>query len=124
MPSGADGNAVARGSNVGTTQLILLGQWLEARLRFWSLGHCYSPSMDYKRRLGHRVLPRHAFLQKLRRHRGAFATVAKDDQDTGRSGGTGAATASAVDSWESGGSELNPKFLPLRDNDQFDLLVG
>ena len=28
--------------------------------------------MDYKRRLGHRVLPRAAFLAKLRCHRGSF----------------------------------------------------
>ena len=71
--SGSDGNDAALGPNVGTTQLVLLGKWLQMRgYAFWSLGHCYSPSMDYKRRLGHRVLPRAAFLAKLRCHRGSF----------------------------------------------------
>ena len=28
--------------------------------------------MDYKRKLGHRVLPRHAFLDTLKKHRGPY----------------------------------------------------
>ena len=32
----------------GTTQLVLLGLWLQARgYAFWSLGHCYSPVSEY-----------------------------------------------------------------------------
>ena len=42
------------------------------RYAFWSLGHCYSPEMDYKRQLGHRIYPREAFRQLLRQHRGPF----------------------------------------------------
>ena len=46
---------------------------LESMLQaFWSLGHCYSPEMDYKRRLGHRIYPRADFLALLHRHRGTF----------------------------------------------------
>ena len=71
---------------VGTVQLVLLGRWLEQRgYAFWSLGHCYSPEMDYKRRLGHRVLPRHAFLDRLQQVRGEF-----------RARADGAATAAAL----------------------------
>jgi len=63
----------------GTVQLVTLGKWLEHQgFAFWSLGHCYSPHMDYKRQLGHRVYPRAAFLQKLRRHRGSFSRDPKD----------------------------------------------
>ena len=59
--------------SVGTAQLVLLGRWLQARgYGFWSLGHCYSPQMDYKRQLGHRIYPRDDFRQLLRRHRGPF----------------------------------------------------
>ena len=44
---------------VGTAQLMLLGRWLRRRgYAFWSLGHCYSPEMDYKRQLGHRIYTR------------------------------------------------------------------
>merc|ERR1740138_1660325 len=58
---------------LGTAQLVLLGRWLERRgYAFWSLGHCYSPEMEYKRQLGHRIYPRTAFLALLRRHRGSF----------------------------------------------------
>lgn len=58
---------------LGTTQLVLLGRWLQQRgYAFWSLGHCYSPEMDYKRQLGHRIYPRNDFLALLREHRGAF----------------------------------------------------
>ena len=72
---------------MGTTQLVLLGRWLQARgYAFWSLGHCYSPSMDYKRRLGHRVLPRADFLRKLRRHRGPFVAVAAAGRHRDRHG--------------------------------------
>uniref|UniRef100_A0A0G4FBI0 Uncharacterized protein n=1 Tax=Chromera velia CCMP2878 TaxID=1169474 RepID=A0A0G4FBI0_9ALVE len=61
------------GVGAGTAQLLLLGLWLEERgFSFWSLGHCYSPAMDYKRRLGHRVLPREAFLERLQEVRGPF----------------------------------------------------
>merc|ERR1719399_108040 len=57
----------------GTVQLVCLGKWLERNnYAFWSLGHCYSPQMDYKRQLGHRIYPRADFLQKLREHRGSF----------------------------------------------------
>lgn len=59
--------------NSGTVQLACLGKWLErAGYAFWSLGHCYSPQMDYKRQLGHRIWPRDDFLRKLREHRGPF----------------------------------------------------
>lgn len=58
---------------LGTTQLVLLGRWLRRRgYAFWSLGHCYSPEMDYKRQLGHRIYPRNDFLALLKQHRGAF----------------------------------------------------
>lgn len=60
-------------NSVGTAQLVLLGRWLQTRgYAFWSLGHCYSPQMDYKRQLGHRIYPRDDFRQLLRRHRGPF----------------------------------------------------
>lgn len=39
---------------------------------FWSLGHCYSPELDYKRALGHRILPRWDFIRLLREYRGSF----------------------------------------------------
>ena len=62
-----------RGVGTGTMQLVLLGRWLQRRgYAFWSLGHCYSPAMEYKRQLGHRVLPREAFLAKLQLHRGTL----------------------------------------------------
>merc|ERR1712032_1466169 len=58
---------------LGFAQLVLLGRWLQRRgYAFWSLGHCYSPEMDYKRQLGHHVVPRADFLELLREHRGAF----------------------------------------------------
>mmetsp|Transcript_118410 Transcript_118410/g.264712 ORF Transcript_118410/g.264712 Transcript_118410/m.264712 type:complete len:165 (+) Transcript_118410:3-497(+) len=57
----------------GFMQLVLLGRWLRQRgYAFWSLGHCYSPEMDYKRELGHRVYPRADFLALLKQHRGNF----------------------------------------------------
>lgn len=59
----------------GTAQLVLLGRWLEHRgYAFWSLGHCYSPEMEYKRRLGHRIFPRSDFRALLAQHRGQFRT--------------------------------------------------
>ena len=62
---------VAAGS--GHVQLVCLGKWLQLKgYSFWSMGHCYSPAMDYKRQLGHRVYPRVDFLAKLKRHRGRF----------------------------------------------------
>ena len=58
---------------VGTTQLVLLGRWLQARdYRWWSLGHCYSPQLDYKRQLGQRIYDRLDFLHLLALHRGEF----------------------------------------------------
>ena len=46
---------------MGTCQLVLLGRWLQAKgFAFWSLGHCYSPEMDYKRQL---VRSSHAALE-------------------------------------------------------------
>jgi hypothetical protein len=57
----------------GTIQLVLLGRWLQqCKYSFWSLGHCYSPEMDYKRQLGHRIFPRTDFLNLLKQHRGDF----------------------------------------------------
>merc|ERR1711972_699176 len=58
---------------LGFAQLVLLGRWLQRHdFAFWSLGHCYSPQMDYKRELGHRVYPRPDFLALLEEHRGSF----------------------------------------------------
>jgi len=58
---------------LGTVQLVLLGRWLQQRgYAFWSLGHCYSPHMDYKRELGHRIYPRADFITLLKEHRGDF----------------------------------------------------
>merc|ERR1712048_1102249 len=58
---------------LGFAQLVLLGRWLQQRgYEFWSLGHCYSPEMDYKRELGHRVYPRADFLALLKQYRGSF----------------------------------------------------
>jgi len=62
---------------LGTVQLVLLGRWLQQRgYVFWSLGHCYSPGMEYKRQLGHRIYPRADFLELLDKHRGAFRRAA------------------------------------------------
>eukprot|EP00929_Paragymnodinium_shiwhaense_P081228 TRINITY_DN42472_c0_g1_i1.p1 TRINITY_DN42472_c0_g1~~TRINITY_DN42472_c0_g1_i1.p1 ORF type:complete len:403 (+),score=80.18 TRINITY_DN42472_c0_g1_i1:71-1210(+) len=62
--------------NFGTSQLVLLGRWLQQRqYAFWSLGHCYSPHMEYKRELGHRVVPRKDFLVLLKKHRGPFTNA-------------------------------------------------
>ena len=59
---------------MGTCQLVLLGRWLKLRgYAFWSLGHCYSPAMDYKRQLGHRIYTREQFRALLKRHRGVQA---------------------------------------------------
>ncbi|KAL1524355.1 hypothetical protein AB1Y20_019252 [Prymnesium parvum] len=65
--------AVRSRDGIGTAQLVLLGRWLNRKgFAFWSLGHCYSPEMDYKRQLGQRVYPRRAFLALLHQHRGPF----------------------------------------------------
>jgi hypothetical protein len=40
--------------------------------------------MDYKRQLGHRIYPRHAFLAKLKQHRGAFRPTDISNPSTGR----------------------------------------
>lgn len=58
---------------VGWIQLSCLGKWLEyKKYSFWSLGHCYSPQMEYKRQLGHRIYAREEFLQRLKLERGPF----------------------------------------------------
>jgi hypothetical protein len=57
----------------GKAQLVLLGLWLRKRgYELWSLGHCYSPQMEYKRQLGHRIWPREDFRALLKLHRGPF----------------------------------------------------
>eukprot|EP00040_Diaphanoeca_grandis_P040000 m.260901 g.260901 ORF g.260901 m.260901 type:complete len:451 (-) comp40858_c0_seq1:180-1532(-) len=57
----------------GITQLVLLGRWLQAKgYSFWSLGHCYSPELDYKRTLGQHIYERNDFLALLHRNRGPF----------------------------------------------------
>merc|ERR1711879_99086 len=58
---------------LGFAQLVLLGRWLQRHgYEFWSLGHCYSPEMEYKRELGHRIYPRADFLALLKQYRGPF----------------------------------------------------
>ncbi|CAE8624984.1 unnamed protein product, partial [Polarella glacialis] len=58
---------------VGWIQLACLGKWLEHHgYAFWSLGHCYSPQMEYKRQLGHRIFTRAEFLERLKEQRGPF----------------------------------------------------
>ena len=70
----------------GHVQLVCLGKWLQRKgYSFWSMGHCYSPEMDYKRQLGHRIYPRADFLAKLKRHRGTFRAAA--GAGAGSSGG-------------------------------------
>eukprot|EP00930_Biecheleria_cincta_P004763 TRINITY_DN105699_c0_g1_i1.p1 TRINITY_DN105699_c0_g1~~TRINITY_DN105699_c0_g1_i1.p1 ORF type:complete len:408 (+),score=63.13 TRINITY_DN105699_c0_g1_i1:45-1268(+) len=65
----------------GWLQLACLGKWLEYRgYAFWSLGHCYSPQMEYKRQLGHRIYPRADFLARLKKHTGDFRV--KDNTGT------------------------------------------
>jgi len=66
---------------VGTVQLVLLGRWLQQRgCAFWSLGHCYSPEMDYKRQLGHRIYTRAEFRALLQKHRGPFEWRTADEE--------------------------------------------
>jgi len=66
---------------VGTVQLVLLGRWLQQRgCAFWSLGHCYSPEMDYKRLLGHRIYTRAEFRALLQKHRGPFEWRTADEE--------------------------------------------
>ena len=82
----------------GHIQLACLGLWLEARnYAFWSMGHCYSPELDYKRLLGHRVYPRIDFLEELHQHRGPFS----------------------VDG-EAACGEASEGFEPLQDGDELD----
>jgi hypothetical protein len=60
----------------GKSQLVLLGIWLMKKgYEFWSLGHCYSPQMEYKRQLGHRIWPREDFLTLLKCYRGPFENL-------------------------------------------------
>lgn len=83
---------------VGTVQLVLLGRWLQQKgYAFWSLGHCYSPQMDYKRQLGHRIYPRTDFLALLKEHRGCFRL--SGDDVSSRTLHEGACTFQAVSSF-------------------------
>jgi len=69
---------------LGFAQLVLLGRWLQRKgYAFWSLGHCYSPEMDYKRELGHRIFPRTDFLAFLKEHRGRFRLDASASGSSG-----------------------------------------
>ncbi len=83
----------------GTAQLVLLGRWLQAHgYSFWSLGHCYSPEMDYKRQLGHRIFPRSDFRNLLAQHRGPFRP---EEDAAGTAGGSGGGdTFAAISSGE------------------------
>ena len=61
-------------------------RWPEAR-------HCYSPEMEYKRALGHRIYPRRDFLALLARHRGPHDLphdFGGGGGDAGRDGAPGA----------------------------------
>lgn len=85
---------------LGTIQLALLGRWLQLRgYAFWSLGHCYSPCMEYKRQLGHRVYPRYDFLELLHMHRGEFR-LPKDAVPVGLITGDTIASTSLLDDIE------------------------
>eukprot|EP00434_Breviolum_minutum_P038155 symbB.v1.2.033837.t1/scaffold4260.1/size42279/2 len=65
---------------VGWIQLACLGKWLEyKKYSFWSLGHCYSPQMEYKRQLGHRIYTRDEFLERLKLERGSFRLAGPSD---------------------------------------------
>eukprot|EP00931_Biecheleriopsis_adriatica_P088510 TRINITY_DN62813_c0_g1_i1.p1 TRINITY_DN62813_c0_g1~~TRINITY_DN62813_c0_g1_i1.p1 ORF type:complete len:391 (-),score=87.12 TRINITY_DN62813_c0_g1_i1:32-1174(-) len=64
---------VRNATGLGWIQLSCLGKWLEHKgYSFWSLGHCYSPQMEYKRQLGHRIYTRQEFLKRLKEVRGPF----------------------------------------------------
>ncbi len=53
--------------NWGTLQMVLLGRYLESEgYSFWNLGH---PYMEYKIRLGGKILSRKDFLEKWKRER-------------------------------------------------------
>ena len=81
----------------GTTQLVLLGRWLQqCNYSFWSLGHCYSPEMDYKRQLGHRIFPRSEFLKLLKQHRGVFRSSSSSSSSSGGGGGGGGSSTEFV----------------------------
>lgn len=65
--------------------------WLQQKgYDFWSMGHCYSPSLDYKRQLGHRIYPRTDFIARLGVHRGPFRY---SDSSTSSTSDTPGATA-------------------------------
>ena len=113
--------------SVGTCQLVLLGRWLKLRgYAFWSLGHCYSPAMDYKRQLGHRIYTREQFRALLKRHRGPF----KLDAAAARTAGKGPAAAAeelsvVVDSETplhppAAGAAPRRTFVPLRPHETCD----
>jgi hypothetical protein len=92
--------------SLGTVQLVLLGRWLQQRgYAFWSLGHCYSPEMDYKRQLGHRIYTRSEFRALLKQHRGPFDPMA--------------VTTSNIANVQEAGST----FRPLRDGDTVDSIT-
>ena len=82
----------------GTAQLALLGRWLQRKgYAFWSLGHCYSPEMEYKRNLGHRIFPRRDFRAFLALHRGdAFRVPAAAAGGGGTAAGSGGGAAAAA----------------------------
>ena len=83
--TGWTGERTASGS-IGTVQLVLLGRWLQLRrYGFWSLGHCYSPEMEYKRQLGHRIYSRTEFRGLLKRHRGPFVPNGEPNGEPGQS---------------------------------------
>ena len=101
---------------LGTSQLVLLGRWLQSRgYAFWSLGHCYSPQMEYKRQLGHRVYPREAFLALLRQHRGEWAEGGGHAGHAVPNGGGGASHESADDAGAAGrcAAAAAPQHAPL-----------
>ena len=101
---------------LGTTQLVLLGRWLQSRgYAFWSLGHCYSPQMEYKRQLGHRVYPREDFLALLRQHRGEWAVSAHAGGHAVPNNGGGGASheQSADDAGVAGQCAVAAPFAPL-----------
>tara|TARA_B100000795_G_scaffold152447_1_gene114232 strand:- start:1807 stop:3186 length:1380 start_codon:yes stop_codon:yes gene_type:complete len=98
----------------GTTQLVLLGRWLQKKnYSFWSLGHCYSPAMDYKRQLGHRIFPRTHFLALLKQHRGDFEISSSNSS---------ASTSSSGDGGGEKVHKIETLFAPLQKNESIDMI--